>query len=40
MKEYKIEFINQGHSPKKTAEKAEKLLNEMTAQGWELKFNS
>lgn len=40
MKEYKLEIIGPAFFPKKTVEKAEKLLNEMTAQGWEFKFNS
>ena len=40
MKEYIIEIIGLAFSPPKTAEKAEKMLNEMAAQGWEFKFNS
>ncbi len=40
MKEYKLEIVGPAFSPNKTAEKAEKMLNEMATQGWEFKFNS
>ena len=39
MKEYKVENINLRMGPKNNAEKLERKLNELAAQGWEFKFN-
>ncbi len=40
MEEYKVENINLRMGPKNNAEKFERKLNELAAQGWEFKFNS
>lgn len=40
MKEYKVEYIKQCMVSERHAKKLENILNEMTGQGWEFRFQT